>query len=143
MRISDWSSDVCSSDRVARIVDDAAKLGISGRWHQRGRGQRQDRGTGGDQVAEIGGIHGITPSLLGDGLLAGEKTEARSMSAAQSSTRWRSQCAAKSCAPCASISAEIRSAEHTSELQSLKRTSYAVFCLKKTNKETTRAYNVG
>src|SRR3546814_1436116 len=47
---------------VARIVDDAAKLGISGRWHQRGRGQRQDRGTGGDQVAEIGGIHGITPS---------------------------------------------------------------------------------
>src|SRR3546814_12219603 len=109
MRISDWSSDVCSSDRVARIVDDAAKLGISGRWHQRGRGQRQDRGTGGDQVAEIGGIHGITPSLLGDGLLAGEKTEARSMSAAQSSPRWRSQCAAKSCAPCASISAAIAS----------------------------------
>src|SRR3546814_1685135 len=31
---------------VARIVDDAAKLGISGRWHQRGRGQRQDRGPG-------------------------------------------------------------------------------------------------
>src|SRR3546814_10457579 len=88
---------------VARIVDDAAKLGISGRWHQRGRGQRQDRGTGGDQVAEIGGIHGITPSLLGDGLLAGEKKEARSMSEAQSSPRWRSQCGAKSCAPCDSI----------------------------------------
>src|SRR3546814_2147749 len=29
----------------------------------------------------------------------------------------------------------VRSEEHTSELQSLMRTSYAVFCLKKTNKE--------
>src|SRR3546814_6095049 len=30
-----------------------------------------------------------------------------------------------------------RSEEHTSELQSLMRSSYAVFCLKKKNKETT------
>src|SRR3546814_9150142 len=32
----------------------------------------------------------------------------------------------------------LRSEEHTSELQSLMRSSYAVFCLKKKNKETTR-----
>src|SRR3546814_6655159 len=31
-----------------------------------------------------------------------------------------------------------RSEEHTSELQSLMRISYAVFCLKKKNKETTQ-----
>src|SRR3546814_2880174 len=31
----------------------------------------------------------------------------------------------------------IRSEEHTSELQSLMRISYAVFCLKKTNKQLT------
>src|SRR3546814_8584100 len=31
--------------------------------------------------------------------------------------------------------AAIRSEEHTSELQSLMRSSYAVFCLKKTNKQ--------
>src|SRR3546814_4982974 len=31
---------------------------------------------------------------------------------------------------------EVRSEEHTSELQSLMRISYAVFCLKKKNKET-------
>src|SRR3546814_8728588 len=31
----------------------------------------------------------------------------------------------------------LRSEEHTSELQSLMRISYAVFCLKKTNKNTT------
>src|SRR3546814_5632318 len=33
-----------------------------------------------------------------------------------------------------------RSEEHTSELQSLMRISYAVFCLKKKKKETTRAH---
>src|SRR3546814_5568993 len=32
---------------------------------------------------------------------------------------------------------EVRSEEHTSELQSLMRISYAVFCLKKKNKKTT------
>src|SRR3546814_10765247 len=32
---------------------------------------------------------------------------------------------------CAALAANTRSAEHTSELQSLMRTSYAVFCLKK------------
>src|SRR3546814_6981704 len=33
-----------------------------------------------------------------------------------------------------------RSAEHTSELQSLMRTSYAVFCLKKKNTQTTKKH---
>src|SRR3546814_3217876 len=39
---------------------------------------------------------------------------------------------------------EVRSEEHTSELQSLMRTSYAVFCLKKKNRNThqlIRTYN--
>src|SRR3546814_2964850 len=35
--------------------------------------------------------------------------------------------------PCSSFGMSSRSEEHTSELQSLMRTSYAVFCLKKTN----------
>src|SRR3546814_1262934 len=34
-----------------------------------------------------------------------------------------------------------RSEEHTSELQSLMRISYAVFCLKKKTKNNTRSYN--
>src|SRR3546814_1535215 len=34
-----------------------------------------------------------------------------------------------------------RSEEHTSELQSLMRTSYAVFCLKKKNKKKTKRYH--
>src|SRR3546814_9168412 len=35
----------------------------------------------------------------------------------------------------------LRSEEHTSELQSLMRISYAVFCLKKKKKRTTAAHN--
>src|SRR3546814_6865431 len=37
--------------------------------------------------------------------------------------------------------AELRSKEHTSELQSLMRISYAVFCLKKTKTETNYKHN--
>src|SRR3546814_3970945 len=37
------------------------------------------------------------------------------------------------------VEAETRSEEHTSELQSLMRISYAVFCLTKQNKQTTEA----
>src|SRR3546814_6470572 len=40
-------------------------------------------------------------------------------------------------AHCASLSVNARSEEHTSELQSLMRTSYAVFCLKKKKHNTT------
>src|SRR3546814_3239451 len=36
------------------------------------------------------------------------------------------------CTPCSAIVASERSEEHTSELQSLMRSSYDVFCLKKT-----------
>src|SRR3546814_8678209 len=36
------------------------------------------------------------------------------------------------------VAVDDRSEEHTSELQSLMRISYAVFCLKKTNKENTK-----
>src|SRR3546814_8188462 len=36
----------------------------------------------------------------------------------------------------------LRSEEHTSELQSLMRISYAVFCLQKKNNTKTRAYNI-
>src|SRR3546814_4341446 len=38
------------------------------------------------------------------------------------------------------VRTQLRSEEHTSELQSLMRISYAVFCLKKKNKDDTRAH---
>src|SRR3546814_2396681 len=42
----------------------------------------------------------------------------------------------------ASFLAQVRSEEHTSELQSLMRISYAVFCLKKKNKKNTRQKHI-
>src|SRR3546814_2785808 len=39
------------------------------------------------------------------------------------------------------VEPDVRSEEHTSELQSLMRISYAVFCLKKKNKKTTKTRN--
>src|SRR3546814_6201539 len=42
---------------------------------------------------------------------------------------------------CPANNAFRRSEEHTSELQSLMRISYAVFCLKKKNKDRTRLHN--
>src|SRR3546814_2102611 len=45
------------------------------------------------------------------------------------------------CSPACAARRRTRSEEHTSELQSLMRISYAVFCLQKKNKETTRVIN--
>src|SRR3546814_9898372 len=47
----------------------------------------------------------------------------------------------RACSPDSSYIA-IRSEEHTSELQSLMRISYAVFCLKKKKTEHTSKYNL-
>src|SRR3546814_10706627 len=49
---------------------------------------------------------------------------------------WRESSGAPRTAFAAQIYSEPRSEEHTSELQSLMRISYAVFCLKKKNKTT-------
>src|SRR3546814_1789443 len=106
MRISDWSSDVCSSDLALCLVSIAAReraksnlpllppwvpgrRGDCIRWHLR-------------QIAEA------LPPLP---LRPGDQ-------------------------PCRSRPDRHRSEEHTSELQSLMRISYAVFCLKKKKNNT-------
>src|SRR3546814_8639170 len=96
MRISDWSSDVCSCDLViltggnpiTQVVDPGART-ITNITQG---GHRYHSGT-----VEIS----ITPTWYGSAVIL------------------------------------IRSEEHTSELQSLMRTSYAVFCLKKNKKAGT------
>src|SRR3546814_10570420 len=67
--------------------------------------------------------HGLAHRVVVDGALA----EGRP------SGRWRVRSA-----PQASARSRKRSEEHTSELQSLMRISYAVFCLKKKKKQKTR-----
>src|SRR3546814_3594475 len=115
MRISDWSSDVCSSDLVgAKRLDDRRPdqpLDIGARrvvGTQLGPLLGVERAL--QKRAEDGGLD-LRPAMLGRlnqhlQLLRVERDR---------STIFRSE-------------------EHTSELQSLMRISYAVFCLKKKHK---------
>src|SRR3546814_8448340 len=107
MRISDWSSDVCSSD-LAEAGEPADISGAKG--HRRGAGQGQRRKA--DEVRQAG------QADLRSGGVASAFSIA--MASASGMMRWTS-----------------RSEEHTSELQSLMRISYAVFCLKKKKKKDT------
>src|SRR3546814_10809624 len=103
MRISDWSSDVCSSDLVRRAA--AGEV---------------------EESTRVAGDHAAACSLF-------------SVTASAASTR--DQSAPGRCAPSLSTWRNARpprspwnrprSDEHTSELQSLMRISYAVFCLTK------------
>src|SRR3546814_10536498 len=104
MRISDWSSDVCSSDLT---------------------------------VALPGGVTYPTYSLfvvtVGLIFVSGlwflfNRTRAGKIMRAAALDREMAQVL------CINTKLVIRSEEHTSELQSLMRISYAVFCLKKKNK---------
>src|SRR3546814_5199281 len=105
MRISDWSSDVCSSD-------------LRGAAPARRHGARPARSTPRQgQAGELG--------------LRTDQTRAR-----RHLVRRVHPCRQH----CLSLAADAvpllhRSEEHTSELQSLMRISYAVFCLKKKNND--------
>src|SRR3546814_9704782 len=99
MRISDWSSDVCSSDLwiaaiAARLDGRPARINID----IMNCGTPVSR----DAAAPPGMMSGDQPKVRRRVLIASN--------------------------------AQTRSEEHTSELQSLMRISYAVFCLKKNNK---------
>src|SRR3546814_7049140 len=91
MRISDWSSDVCSSDLTARMGSDEAAVCDP---------RLRVRGVDGLYVADAS----VMPKLVSGNTNA------------------------------PSIMISERSEEHTSELQSLMRISYAVFCLKTKNR---------
>src|SRR3546814_4057205 len=105
MRISDWSSDVCSSD----LEPDADRRAAGSRCPERQADRRRWR------------------------------------SAEWWSPAWRT---ARRPWPCGNASdavaflLSLRSEEHTSELQSLMRISYAVFCLKKKNNTNTNLSSI-
>src|SRR3546814_5924303 len=135
MRISDWSSDVCSSDlrllgaQLEHLRDDAgvvvlvaaavaAHRSLVDALAQGAVGQlRQRRLAGG--VEQGDDVLAVQPALLGLGggggdLLVGQPVKLGLV-----------------------VDHHGRSEEHTSELQSLMRISYAVFCLKKKKKQNT------
>src|SRR3546814_5224885 len=133
MRISDWSSDVCSSDlitpRTEQVIRRSALEEIFGKLRKSGRGQHTTKFSGqgdernaerreyrfGDSPEQID----MTTSLhnaqinhgIGDFRLTEQDLEVEEMDYKTITST--------------------RSEEHTSELQSLMRNSYAVFCLKK------------
>src|SRR3546814_6339415 len=122
MRISDWSSDVCSSDLMADVVAQMElrepiiavgfqfEVGIAGA--RLTAAQRQKLAIARSVVKQP------------DWLLLSEVTAAldpRSQAAVMTEVLERRK---------------DRSEEHTSELQSLMRISYAVFCLKKKHNKT-------
>src|SRR3546814_9649344 len=98
MRISDWSSDVCSSDLVA-VVRHGMSLLVAGRINDTTRPVVPESERFQNGSLKPGG-NGMPDVIL-----------------------------------------DIRSEENTSELQSLMRNSYAVFCLKKKKKNYEHIYN--
>src|SRR3546814_5975845 len=108
MRISDWSSDVCSSDLIKITVGDFPAILIDKREISANLRSRQRRF--------------VTRRLIplrptGNQREKCEKSERKKGFVHGNASHARSE-------------------EHTSELQSLMRISYAVFCLKKKKKTT-------
>src|SRR3546814_10491467 len=140
MRISDWSSDVCSSDleRAARLPG-AGRGGVRGAWRcgcVRGR-DRARRAQGVE--AAVRGARGAVRLRVGScrsgfsrELLAGPRmlTKALLPPAGEGARRADEGARAQRSVLLVFLTgAQGRSEEHTSELQSLMRISYAVFCL--------------
>src|SRR3546814_6547184 len=122
MRISDWSSDVCSSDLIG--IDPFGRLDPHLDALGRLRGQRVDHRAHAADAFDIGlGLGGVRYAVDID-----QKRRHLALRAAH----LVEQIIVVAKGEQAFLAR--RSEEHTSELQSLMRISYAVFCLKKKKK---------
>src|SRR3546814_2084189 len=137
MRISDWSSDVCSSDLSATAASAQSKkssptkssLGpASPRMKPISAGAR--RQLIGAKQARARAVPKKSGYQLSWFLVSAETRFPGAMSEAASA------CATRFDRASSSAKLVSRSEEHTSALQSLMRISYAVFCLKKKKTET-------
>src|SRR3546814_4545000 len=133
MRISDWSSDVCSSDleqRLVALVVGVGHHGDAGREQLRAGRVDEQRGAVGTREHElVVGAGQLAVGQLGlrDGRLHVDVPQGRRLAAVGEVALGEAQEAALRGA----YGLGPRSEEHTSELQSLMRPQYAVFCLKK------------
>src|SRR3546814_1592211 len=125
MRISDWSSDVCSSD--LGVADRSANRDAQdlrqrpAQSHGAGRPARHRRAVGGGERARR--------DRPEPGARLPDVREGRRLL----------RLALQLLGPARGQAGDaLRSEEHTSELQSLMRISYAVFCLKKKKKHENR-----
>src|SRR3546814_4690761 len=118
MRISDWSSDVCSSDLRAGAGIERALVG---------RGIEQvriapERRLGAVAVMHVEIHHRDAVEAVHRACMQRADSDVVEEAEAHGAVR---------------LGVMARSEEHTSELQSLMRISYAVFCLKKKTTQTT------
>src|SRR3546814_10457088 len=111
MRISDWSSDVCSSDLIQALGTLAASA---------------DYASGRGSVGSLSVFDAYVESLLAS--VAGLRSLKVAWDAGNGAT---GEVLAAVVARLPGVHVLLRSAEHTSELQSLMRNSYAVFSLQK------------
>src|SRR3546814_8288740 len=119
MRISDWSSDVCSSDLLGDLpfsVEGLDTLFIDGRV-----------------VAVVDGLDLEDMPEESISLLKSGKASVKAIPVGKRHELHRD-------AICSAAVRVARSEEHTSELQSLMRSSYAVFCLNKKTNTTDNNY---
>src|SRR3546814_9444888 len=139
MRISDWSSDVCSSylaEQAEHLVHEPVVIVVAA-VHRPGalaglprlvlgRGEGPQLGEDVLAAAALVGQCSVDGEPVGVGVQRahGRGPYPGPETPALSTAGWRPR---------------PRSEEHTSELQSLMRISYAVFCLKKKKKTTTKS----
>src|SRR3546814_8428481 len=120
MRISDWSSDVCSSDLNARLKPNDYLVALKGMASGLNFATANPA-----HIIAADGTYRLAPTRIdfdkgslrvagsyGSGMAVQSRLDKLDLSI---------------------LNAFVRSEEHTSELQSLMSTSYAVFCLQKKN----------
>src|SRR3546814_7344117 len=122
MRISDWSSDVCSSDLQVVLVG-AEPVEDVDPVRRRDLKPSDDVG---ERAVEARSVREIVVIAVAHALAQ----ESFDLAAVEAVDRTAEPVGD----PLAALDAVVKSEEHTSELQSLMRISYAVFCLKNKNK---------
>src|SRR3546814_10639808 len=139
MRISDWSSDVCSSDLVEPEAAEVVREihGASLRQPRHGRAQQAHVLALDVKVVGTGGV-GERRRVAEDQVVAA----AVGFQPGHRVGLHQAVGFAADRAPVDGVLAQVvrRSEEHTSELQSLMRISYAVFCLKKKRETVPKLY---
>src|SRR3546814_4923393 len=147
MRISDWSSDVCSSDltdvhldRLGAtdavdhpLLDRAQQLGLQADIHLADFVEQQGAAVGLLELADAARHRAGKGTLL----VAEQFGFQQGIGDRRAVDRDEGALGARRLA----MDIARRSEEHTSELQSLMRISYAVFCLKKTKRQQQTTYS--
>src|SRR3546814_5480306 len=129
MRISDWSSDVCSSDLVAAGANGLIHVSAIGADPQSPSAYGRSKGEG--EAAVLAACP--TATIIRPSVIFGQEDQFTNRLAQMMSLPVVLVMGANTKFQPIYAADVGRSEEHTSELQSLMRISYAVFCLKKKN----------